>query len=527
MKNLIETISGEIPGGFLLLLFLLVSINLALFYFYKHSGLITLRQMRQKSIKYTFGLIFIYAVIWNFLQPPRLPDSVLVVPFQKNIKQVSAAVPEGVELALYRNIHSDYRVHHWEWFWETLAKDSALDFNYRLQVAQRLNIQHIISGIIDGNSAVVQYISTTEVLTENFEFSNELELSTKVLAFLNDKTDIQRKQAVIDLTDQQLFNRAKIKIKLANGQKFSQTEIDAIDFDPNLQARILINEGNSFKLKTDYGPLEKKEMLPEYSKALNLLLPLAREGKDTYQTNLLLGELFLHDEQFENAEIFLKKSISQYKFNPRAFYLLSFLHPSRFEDMEFRKRADVLEQAVRYDPGYIAAANELAEEYFSSGSATATGYGSTMALTTLDNILKVVPDNYSLLKMQAGIYGFIKKPEEAIGIYKKLITISPDSADLYYNIGVADFKMKQYDESRQFFYKAIRLNNYPDAYLYLGAVHRIKGERDSALYYYRQRVRLKKNDEDRYAREAMKGIRKILREIAVEDSMKNLGSVKK
>ena len=166
LQKVIETISGEIPGGFLLLLFLLVSINLALFYFYKHSGLITLRQMRQKSIKYTFGLIFIYAVIWNFLQPPRLPDSVLVVPFQKNIKQVSAAVPEGVELALYRNIHSDYRVHHWEWFWETLAKDSALDFNYRLQVAQRLNIQHIISGKIDGNSAVVQYISTTGVAQE-------------------------------------------------------------------------------------------------------------------------------------------------------------------------------------------------------------------------------------------------------------------------------------------------------------------------------------------------------------------------
>ena len=46
---------------------------------------------------------------------------------------------------------------------------------------------------------------------------------------------------------------------------------------------------------------------------------------------------------------------------------------------------------------------------------------------------------------------------------------------------------------------------------------RIEGDFEKALYYYRERVKRKSGDDDQYARQAMKGIRLILNDIAEQE----------
>jgi hypothetical protein len=59
-----------------------------------------------------------------------------------------------------------------------------------------------------------------------------------------------------------------------------------------------------------------------------------------------------------------------------------------------------------------------------------------------------------------------------------------------------------------------------------GFSYRELGINDSALYYYRERVRRKTGDDDIYAAEAMKGIRIILQEQEQGSKKEEVGSKK-
>ena len=110
-----------------------------------------------------------------------------------------------------------------------------------------------------------------------------------------------------------------------------------------------------------------------------------------------------------------------------------------------------------------------------------------------------------------------KYTREAIQVFEKLVILSENSAIHNYNLGISYFHMKDYDRAKELFNQAIKIDDYPDAYLYIGAIHRLAMDRDSALYYYRERVKRSSGDDDIYAKKAMRGIRLILNEIAEEE----------
>ena len=78
-----------------------------------------------------------------------------------------------------------------------------------------------------------------------------------------------------------------------------------------------------------------------------------------------------------------------------------------------------------------------------------------------------------------------------------------------------------YDSAKIEFNRAIDISDYPDAYLYLGAMYRLEGDPDRALHYYRERIKRKQGDDDQYAKEAMRGIRLILNDLAEEEEKAN------
>jgi tetratricopeptide (TPR) repeat protein len=81
---------------------------------------------------------------------------------------------------------------------------------------------------------------------------------------------------------------------------------------------------------------------------------------------------------------------------------------------------------------------------------------------------------------------------EAIEASKKAVSIRP-SAESFFNIGLANYYLKQYHESEQAYRQAIRLDPYnaADAYYALGLTYKEAGQFDDEVQAYKQALKLK------------------------------------
>ncbi len=101
--------------------------------------------------------------------------------------------------------------------------------------------------------------------------------------------------------------------------------------------------------------------------------------------------------------------------------------------------------------------------------------------------------------------GFCKeklgKHAEAIEASRKAVSLRP-SAESYFNIGLANFYLKQYRDAADAYKQAIRLDPYnaADAYYALGLVYRDWGRADDEIQAYKQAIRLKPDYTSAYER---------------------------
>src|SRR5438034_4336814 len=81
---------------------------------------------------------------------------------------------------------------------------------------------------------------------------------------------------------------------------------------------------------------------------------------------------------------------------------------------------------------------------------------------------------------------------EAINASKKAVAIHP-SPESYFNIGLANYYLKQYRESEAAYRQSIKLDPYnaADAYYALGLTYRDSGQFDDEIQSYKQAIRLK------------------------------------
>jgi Tfp pilus assembly protein PilF len=84
------------------------------------------------------------------------------------------------------------------------------------------------------------------------------------------------------------------------------------------------------------------------------------------------------------------------------------------------------------------------------------------------------------------------KHAEALDASKKAVTLRP-SAESYFNIGLANFYLKQYREAADGYRAAIKLDPYnsADAYYALGLVYRDWGKADDEIQAYKQAIKLR------------------------------------
>ncbi|HLA09384.1 MAG TPA: tetratricopeptide repeat protein [Pyrinomonadaceae bacterium] len=102
-------------------------------------------------------------------------------------------------------------------------------------------------------------------------------------------------------------------------------------------------------------------------------------------------------------------------------------------------------------------------------------------------------NNYAEAWAQSGFCNEkLGRHAEAIESSKKAVNLRP-SAESYFNIGLANFYLKQYRDAAEAYRQAIKLDPYnsADAYYALGLVYRDWGKADDEIQAYKQAIRLR------------------------------------
>jgi uncharacterized protein len=522
MNALIEFLSGEVPGGLLLLLLILLIINLSLFFLYKGSKFFSKEVYRRKVIKSSGFFIIFYITIWFVLRPVPLPDSILFLPFQKGQK-CNFIISEILEKQIKGKLSGDYRLHNWEWFYETCTDDSIDNFEHRLSVSQRLNVDLIITGKYLKNSKIkLIALIDKKSFEQDFEFNSYQNLSIAILKWINKHYPILNEEEMIDkqISDNQIMKLTEAKLLYLKSE-YNKALSLLVDMQPEpviLKSKIYLELGKGDLNNSKKSELEKQQN-KFFANIQNLLIPIAQEGKDNATINRILGRVYLYEDRYKEAEIFLKKALTQNPYDARVYNDMYYLHEDRFKDIGFENRFEVLNKAIEIDNGNSDAVYNLANDYFKTGTGSKSGTGTTFALETLNRYMKINSENKKILILLASINLQIKHADEAISIYKKLIAEGNTDSELYYNLGIGYFHKKDYDEAEKTFMKSIEINEYPDSYLYMGAINRIIGDFEKAKYYYRERIKRSKiGEDDYYATEALHGLQWILKK-EYEDSL--------
>jgi len=276
-----------------------------------------------------------------------------------------------------------------------------------------------------------------------------------------------------------------------------------------LRAEVYFKKGLKIKIDREKSKYVKINN-PEFDRAKRILQGLVKNRQDNTRVAYLLGRIAVQEEKFGMAEVFLKKALIDDPTDSRVYYALSFLLPVRLEDLGYGKRTDVLKKSLYYDPAYRQAAYELANEYYLSGTGTQTGKGTTLAIQTINNYLKIRRGDPQIMSLLGILYIKTERLDEAQAIFADLLKRFPRDSNLNYDMGIVMYHKKQYEQAKDYFRKAIEIDDNADAYLYLALIYRDLGDKEKALHYFRERVRRRSGDDDKYAREAMRGIRKLL-----------------
>lgn len=518
MNQIISFLSAEVPGGIYLLLFVLVVINLT-FWFFRNSDLITKARLKKNVITANIVVLLLYLALWFVLQPPKPQIRVVVLPSktgnQFKLKPTAFSFAEVFKREGINNATDKYLLHRWNWLYETITPANVSNYANWQHAAKAMKARYRIESayVKDGfRCTVVDLKKHKQYEFEQRDTLNFLPVLSKVQKKFHFFKEILPTEKTADA---QLL---KARMALLNG-KYDET-IAVLSHRTDLPAKILTAAAwvkKGLERPVDFEKMKYVKIKnPDFEKARSLLIPIVKERKDTPETDILLGRMAIREQHYGDAEIFLKKAYVDDPENARVYFHLSFLLPDRLKDIGYADRVAILKRAVYFDPGYRDAVYQLANEIYLSGIGTLRS--NQEGIRVVEEFLKIQPGDPEMRSLLGMLYTKTHHPDKALPIFQDLRNEFPNDPNSYYNLGICYYLKKQDSTALDLFMKAIRMANHRDAYLYVAMIYNRMGKLDSALKYFRERVKLKTGDDDKYALEAMYGIRTILAKMEKQKS---------
>jgi tetratricopeptide (TPR) repeat protein len=190
--------------------------------------------------------------------------------------------------------------------------------------------------------------------------------------------------------------------------------------DIHQQAPLLFQQLESMYIKAQ--GLQQQGYLSEAEEIYKSILKKAPEQPDALH---YLGLIYMNKGDNKQAENYIRKSI-QYSGNP-IYYSNYGLLLSR--QMRHEQAVEHFRKAAALRPDYAEAWYNLGFSYTELGDLAAAEESYNKAISCRQNYVKAM---FGLLRVQE----VLNKKKEADDTIKKLISITPDSASMYYNLGI-------------------------------------------------------------------------------------------
>lgn len=518
MTNIFEFLSGGIPGGAILVIAALIFTNLAIHFLFK-SGLFS-SGLVKKYIVFNVLVLSVYIIIWVYNKPTPLPNRIIVLPsaneqkFELNARSLKLA--EFFEQNGYK-FEGRYLTHKWRWMYNTLGQERSKSYSRWLQLAKALKPDLLITSDYKTADELIIKAQTRDNDNNNIELTiNTANWEAGLRALLTDlNLDLKKGTKLALIGDKYLTTKLKI-VNDKIDEALALVKNDTTNLGLLYFAEATVYKG--LKFIYDQEKLNFVDIAnPDFETAKSVLYPLIRSEFRSSEVAYLLGRMAIREQEYEGAEVFFKIAFSEELWNSDIYYYLSFLLPSRLEELGYKNRKRILEKAVQLNPGDRNAVYDLADRYYITGNGVEQGSGTQDALRTLEDYLLLNDEDPKIQGQLATLYIKTEKLDQAEAIYNNMAERYPDDSNIIYNLGIVYYTSAQYEKALQKFEKAIEMDNNLDAYLYAGITHEMLGEFDLALKYYQDRVRNKKSNDDYYAKEAMRGIRKILEKQAMQN----------
>ncbi len=529
MKELIDFLSGNVPGGIFLYLMVIGVVFGILFFIYRVNELFTRRHLiRWLVICFTL-LTILYASIWFKYPPDTVYKRYSVAVFESDTpgNWLGEYLTDLVSQQVQPYLDGKRFFVPYFWLYRIEPVDSVLGAEFRKRLFQGVPVRQVLEGELrrqpGGFEAAVvlkEYPSEKVIrqATGTFQlkqlgsfyrwlekqFGNDFPLrSTATLrAFQSpDSLFILAKRAFFQRNyrrSQQILE----ELTRANDDPAYRRWLNYCRVKLIAEERLKSNKDNPFAPE-----------LPGWKKRLRrvraaLLQDLQSANQDSALSNLMVAESYLWEEEFGKAEIFLKKMLVDNPFNIDALLNLSFLHPSRYREFGFANAQEIYQRILTYWPLEEDVLIKWSEKIL-VGNPTFTA-PPKKAESMLRRYLQINPYSYRIWLMLGQLYARAAMRNEALKSFVRADSLHPRSALIQYNLGVLFFEWEKYDQAEKYFRKAIELEDYKDAYLYLGAIYKERGDYRQALEYFRYRVAHKTGEDDFYAFQAMKGIQECL-----------------
>lgn len=245
----------------------------------------------------------------------------------------------------------------------------------------------------------------------------------------------------------------------------------------------------------------------EWGDSLRFILPIAQRAAAMDSVGSAsarqLGEILIRLKKWNDAEQALRLAYRRDSTDSKLYLLLAQLHPSRWQGWGFQNELEFYQQARALNPLDVAA-GLAAADYQWRENRTAP------AMEILEHLRRLNPHHVDVLMSLGRIYVAQNNETKIFAVYEHILRMAPDNADAYYNLGIVYYHHQDFDNALKFFERAIKLNDHAEARLYLASIYERRGDSTQAIRYLRERIRLSRGDDDKYAAEARYQLYKIL-----------------
>ncbi len=527
--NLFSYLSGHVPGGIILYLVILAVTFLILLFMQRVNELFTRRHLFRWSL---FTFIFytvIYAAIW-LNNPPAHVLKRYGIEIREEGQGHTWFTNYLIE-TLSQHVHSHVSSREYffpnSWYYRVTPVDSGASYTFRERIMSSMPVQRVLYGIIRRQNNMFQVEMEVRLYPSGkitgharaefprFDIREFVKWTMEEFAdsfpFVQDNAGIaiSAPDSILE-TAREFFYRAWYRQCLETLNAVNPSGAKNPEYDiwrQYAEIKLAGAQSASANPVNPYGT-EKPEWQQRLEKARNRLLDYLRLRKKQASMDEMVAESYIWEKDFSSAELFLKKAFVDNPFNIDVLLNLSFLHISRYREFGFSGMQEIYQRILDICPVEEQVLIRWCENILENNPSFSAP--PKFARKRIEYYLQMNPHSYRAWLMLGKIYAQGIKREYTLRMFLKADSIAPENAAVSYNIGVLYYEWGKPDLARKYLEQAISLDDYLDAYLYLGVLFRDEGKYQQALELFRYRVAHKQGEDDFYAYQAMKGIQQCL-----------------